>query len=62
MLEETKASQQKYQEESYPKRKHWEDREEGKEKQREITLTLKDKEKEVEAIKVTDKIIKNDTT
>lgn len=47
----TFVSLQKHQEET-SNRKHWEDREEGKEKQREPTLTQKDKEKEVEAIKV----------
>lgn len=56
VLEETKASQQKYQEEAnfgQSDRKRWEGREEEREKQREVTLLVKDKEKEVEAIKVT---------
>lgn len=56
ILEETKASQQKYQEEpsGHSGRKRWDGREEEREKQREVTLVLKDKEKEVEAIKVID--------
>lgn len=56
MLEETKVSQQKYQEEASGQldRKRWDGREEEREKQREVTLLMKDKEKEVEAIKVTE--------
>ena len=54
ILEKEKVSQQRYQEEAsgYLDRKHWDGREEEREKQREETLLLKDKEREIYAIKV----------
>lgn len=58
MLEDRKASQKKYIEQAsvlsghFESRRHWEDRDDEREKQREESLSVKDKEREIEAIKV----------